>query len=550
MQLRLQVLSKIRMDRTIYRKGSIPVTDKGERAMLLAELTKVMDARRLIIRPALPLKTVPGTYNREFYAVMIKEEPSLSEYPTGWAFSGPKTGVINTNFEERRKLGEIIVSPYSASSGFGTYEYDYVEQSAAGGTSYSPSFHTLKDVNAFPAAPGYPDAVMINGNRYHGQFTSIYTQIILSPSKHPVELGFDFNEIVKAIGTIEKKVDDPLVLSTLSEANSGTLDILTSLAELPDTFRSLMDVMQSIVKIMRDVKKKEFNLTARHEYAKKNIQLRRKSLDSEIAQILEKISVLEKRGRIVTDRDEQRQLRRELQTLRRRRKRLVYKNKSLLRELFDLSTELADAVANLWMNYRYNIETNRMMIEDIIDSFDQYKREFARWRDGVTVSVTLPPISGFVFEGEATVKHRVFIKRSFKAENVLGSLNQILRANFTVTLWELIKRSFVVDWFFTIGDAISALCHNDNYHLQEGSCYSWTVEVDGKYVHPDGGACSVKFKDYKRIVINPRSSIGLYFVPDWNPLRQLDTMAMLWPKVRDLTRNLVSEVNNLSKKGK
>ena len=112
--------------------------------------------------------------------------------------------------------------------------------------------------------------------------------------------------------------------------------------------------------------------------------------------------------------------------------------------------------------------------------------------------------------------------------------------NLTVTFWELIRRSFVWDWFFTIGDAISALVHDDRVFLQEGATYSWKLEVDGVFQHTANNS-TVEFtkSSYKRIVINPRSSIGIYLVPDWNLFRQLDTAAMIWPTVKAEMRNQI-----------
>lgn len=548
MKLRLVMLADIRMDRTIYRDGSVPI-EPYERRMLEAELRKAMEARREIIMPALPLSTVPGTYNREFYATVLDEQPSISEYPSGWSYSGPRNGVSNAPFKKRCLLGDIIVSPFNASSGYGDYESSVVTVPANGPT-YSPSVHRLVDVNWFSRnGAWYQDDIVYNGQRFHGQFTSIYTTWSYEMDKHPLQLGWE-PDMLSSIVAIEKKVDDALVQECLSAANSGTLDLLTSIAELPDTIKSISDVMQSMIKIITDTKKRKFNLTARNERAKEKLALRRKSLDSEIAQLLEQIAVLERRGRIVTDRPEQREIRRQLQKLRRKRRRLQQKVRDIKLELAKFSEELTTAIANLWMNYRYNIETNKMMIEDIINSFDQYGREFARWREKSTFEVEMPSFDEWTFKGEAQLIHRVFIKRSFKAEDLIGRLNQILRANFTVTMWELITRSFVVDWFFTIGDAISALSYNNSYHVQEGSCYSWTLELKGRYEHPSGASVGINYKHYDRIVIDPRSSIGLYFVPDWSPYRQLDTMAMLWPKLRTVVSNQIRELDKLTYKGK
>lgn len=547
MKMRVIALTDIRMERTIYRDGSVP-TERWEDIAIKEALLKVASERNSL-GPQLDLSYKgsqwAGNYNREFYFTLVDEEPSWSEHQTGWAYSGPRTLHSNAPFKEKCKAGDIVVSPFHASTGFGTYTIG--EKTKPGSVYVNLPVHELYDVNAFPKGR-YDRSVIINGRDYMGQFKSIYSYIEISDGDHPLNLGFDPDKMIQDLKdrfTVESVVNDPMVLGVLSEANSGTLDLLTSIAEMPETIRSLLGLMQTIVKIGHDAKRKQFNLTAQNERLKAKLAQRRLSLDSEIADLTEKLRSSP------PNKHNKRQLR-ELDKLRRKRRNLIKKNRSLGRELYQLGEELATAIADLWMQYRYEIKTTQFMIEDIIDSFEQMGREFVRWRDRKILEIKIPDHGDFVFKGDATLTHRCFIKRSFKAEDTIGQLNQILRANFTVTFWELLKKSFVVDWFFTIGDAISALFHNDNYHLQEGSCYSWKLELDGEFHHVDDAKCAVgiKYSEYQRIVLNPRSSIGLYFVPDWSPVRQLDTAAMLWPSVKKSVQSLIRELDKLNRKGK
>ena len=59
-------------------------------------------------------------------------------------------------------------------------------------------------------------------------------------------------------------------------------------------------------------------------------------------------------------------------------------------------------------------------------------------------------IKGFYVAG-------VFIKDRYSLSSLLEDLSKVLTFNAVITGWELVKRSFVLDWFFNIGEFLASM---------------------------------------------------------------------------------------------
>lgn len=504
--------------RTIYRDGSVPISPgDGYYEAFFDFWNPIYERRRLELHA--PEESSPGVlepFNRQGFAVLFNPDPG-GIFPSGWNVADKCKQSVD-NFKSRCLDGEIVINDYYVLHAYGAYS-PFIRE----GQTWWAALEVHVDLGTLNI--GADNGVLwINGTRYHGQITFGYEGVPMEVVKHPMEDGLTGDLIVKTIGGLRPTIDPARIQATLDKANAGTLDLLTSLAELPETLISIKDLCASILEMFKAAKKRELSLTKQNEKRKVRHAEKVRSVEQELSAVLEEIRSIRSSRLSKSDRIK-------LSRLRRKKRNLSRKRNNLYKEFREFMTEFTSALADIWMNYRYNIKTNQYMIEDIIKTFEDYKQEFVRTRDGYKQELKLPDIGPYAFKGTATCDVRCFIKRSYKFDSLFDNLNTVLRANLAVTAWELVKRSFVIDWIFTIGDAISALLYDTRLHLQEGACISYQIAVTGEYTYDSGGT-SVDYRSYERQKINPADSIGIYFRPDIDFVRQLDAASMIWGAFR------------------
>lgn len=181
------------------------------------------------------------------------------------------------------------------------------------------------------------------------------------------------------------------------------------------------------------------------------------------------------------------------------------------------------------------------MLEDLGDTLLalQEKIEYLRFRKGKTITEPLLPN----FEGEWTEKQRCLIKRRlFVDDSKVTELRKLLMASPIVTAWELVPIwSIVIDWFFTVGTCLRAIRFNVPERQQVAS-FSWKHEFNGVLIHHNSGnPVKVKISGayYRRIIISPSNSLGIYFDPDWSLVRKLDTLSFLTQKLSSNTKKRI-----------
>lgn len=288
--------------------------------------------------------------------------------------------------------------------------------------------------------------------------------------KSPYEEGWSdtriLNDLNSKINGLE--VDGEMVTSCLAEANSGTLDALTALAEAPETLKSALEAAKSGLKLYKEARQKAFRL-----YNKA-------------------------------------------------------KGKSNKETLKKNSKELADALSNVWLNYRYNIMPNIYLIEDVQRTLLAKSSEFVRFRDTKrkSFSVTHP---GFKPGGEFSSTDRVLIKRRLDLNGSMPKFDHLVMTNIFVTAWELVPLSFVADWFVNVGDVIASTTFRPGI-TQEGSTYSWKTSGTMNFVAEttQKSAVSVTIKVYRRDVISPSAHTCLTWRPELNSFRITDALALSW----------------------
>lgn len=486
-----------------------------------------------------------------------------------------KEGVKTPNFKARCTTGEIIINPYTTYFGYISADSVLSESSKEN----QGNVFGWYDSSYFNLSTFYGDKSpfdIINQVYWYGDYASYTDQRgmfklggkVASPvggsplpriSQTFTEFGsfsdltdISVSQVLSDIATTstEISVDDDVVMEALEYANKGDLDVLTALAELPDTFQSVIDGFKLLKKIFGKAEEKTILLHSRVPALAKT-----KAKNAHIkllAQKRKKFPPYEKwvrrnRGSKDTSvlayntaRNDYLENFSDFEQFYKRKEKL-YKHQARL--------EVADAIASVHLNARYNIATTVYMLQDLGDAILNYGLEFKRYRGK---KETTPYdfskwADGATFDGENRRIERCFIKRQYDVSSDLKKLGRALMTDVLVTGYELIKLwSIIADWFFNIGNCLRAINWNPQ-HLQQNSCYSVKTEINGVLSVPvtvNGKPITCKahvtFNGYKRIKINPSDSIIPKWKPDFSLIRQLDALAFFWSSNRGTLKNYYS----------
>lgn len=482
-----------------------------------------------------------------------------------------KEGVKTPNFKIRCIAGEIISNPYLTY--FGHIVADNV--SLRDKISYNLGTHTWCDksffnINRFWAGLSpYPisEQIYYSGSTpYKEAFFSVSGK--LNRPVKPDALLYLATEEVVTVGTFSDVTDisvnqlladiaaksshitvnDDVVMECLEHANKGDLDILTAMAELPDTFQSIIDGFKLLQKIFATAEKKTILLHSRvpalARAKAKNAHIRLLAQKRKAFPPYEKWKRRNKHARADISVRAYNEARRDyLENFSNfeeffKRKEALYRHQARL--------EVADAVASVHLNARYNIGPAIYTLQDLGEAILGYGVEYKRYRSRLVGD----PYdfskwgTGWTFSGENTRTERCFIKRQYDVSSDLKKLGRALMTDVVVTGYELIKLwSIIADWFFNIGNCLRAINWNPA-HLQQVSSYSVKTEISGvlkKDVEYNGKTVTCKahvtFNGYKRININPSDSIMPKWKPDFSLIRQLDALAFFWSSNRGTLRN-------------
>lgn len=483
----------------------------------------------------------------------------------------------NKDFKKRCKAGEIVVAPYYTGFGVISLEQNELVKSS---TSVLTSTVDWAPVNV----AGY--------NNFYGSAANLFTVEqksgrALSPSGNNTSdlyfmtrQGFNCPRagsnllLVQYRGTVQDidnlqaysttldstmefivensksyEIDSIMIQETLAKANSGDLDALTSIAEMPELIQSVIDSLKLMAKITSDARKKDFqvhqNSVARAKNSMRqlyNNYLKRKLKDIPPYGVWVKRKA--NRGLSLAA----------YHTWVNNRKASTLSYESYLKKKDSyykamIRKEYLDASAGVWLNYRYNIDTTRMMLEDIGEVLFNYGTEFFRYREKkieenfIDWSAQFPD-SQVTFEGTCNRTHRCFIKRQYAVADAYRKLGRALMTDIFVTGFEKIPLwSIVSDWFFTITPFLKALEFNPKY-IQEKSLYSVKVEIHGfvklsKTIQGETLNTSIRvdLDTYDRKLLNPKGHLGIYWNPSLSWRRQIDAIAFLWSKQRRIYKN-------------
>lgn len=445
------------------------------------------------------------------FGIKVKGVPT--PVPPDRVLSGPIVKVNNKPFIKRKNDGEIVVSNYQRFQAMISYRNGGVVKNPREVASFGRDCRSLTALGFIPEPKANYDAVRKNSNQaISGSFNSKYRLQTVTDDLTPFNVGWDNAVIQSFLDSIAVPSDESssVVTETLSEANAATVDILTAMAEMPETFKSVIQGCMAVLKLFKDAKKREFSILTKE-----------KRVRYEHEQKLFRVN-FESRQAWLQARNE-----RERRIIEKKRQASVAQLRADLRKTLK---SFADAVASVWLTFRYGILPNVYLIEGLVESLDKMENRFERWRKLTRVELDIPQVSGWTCSTKTvSVELRCMIKRKFKHSTNLGGLLRQYSANAFLTAWELIPLSFVIDWFVNIGNVLSASLGNNQFDYQEAATLSLKMQdVNFNYTHESGASVSVQVKGYLRNVIDPRDYCRFELSPDISGYRTYDAIALSW----------------------
>lgn len=341
-----------------------------------------------------------------------------------------------------------------------------------------------------------PYTISYRGLHWHEQaapYQQVYEQVQGTFDKSPLDLGFDFVTLQEWLNKIpdQLRLSDELITDTLAEANTGWVDVMTSLAEMPQTLRSALASCTTLFRLYKDAKRGELRLANRV----KTVKLRLVRLEAKTRKDFDDIRAWEAH---------------------------IANVKTVRKSIIDLTT----AIAEVWLTYRLEIYPLAKTIEATIDAVMDVEKRFIRFRNQVRTTLTPPAFSGWTLSGDLELVERCFIKRGASEAEMR---NLVFTSNPILTMWELVPLSFVLDRYMNIGNLIAAAIYRRNPLVTEGATYSWKIDSGFSYTHSSSGATvSVACNLYSRRVIDPSSHVCIPFPPSRSTVQDMDHLALAW----------------------
>lgn len=475
---------------------------------------------------------IDNLYNLPKYFGQTVIESSIPSYEPLITEHKVKLLPSNSPFDKRKRRGEVVLSSAEHGSVI-VKSYPGFEKSDSLGTAsgHYVDRHFCETHLGFTTVRLWGSTFLVDPDDSNVIISNVGMNVIYDmwnrlAAKPPIQLTAS---TVYALVRNSNEVDTSFVTSMVADANKRLLDLLTTLAEAPDTLRSFMQLMGSVKNIVMGVKKRQFSLT-------QSFHDRKKFLEKKRNEDLFKLKIMRED---LEDQVSKKVLTRRLAN--RRNKQLMREQERMLktyeRAKRQAGIELVDALAHVWMNFRYNIMPLVYTAIDITEAVTK-DPEFLTTRDTLQqeVSIILPSDLPAL---EFTTDFKVFIRDRAKADiGPFSITSKVVSGNILTTAWELVPLSFVVDWFINVGDFISAFSGGST--ADRNSTISFKSVLDYKGKDSFNRNVIITGQLWNREVTGSLLQHScLTFKPDMNPKRYLDSVALSWNAIRgDLIRSI------------
>lgn len=395
--------------------------------------------------------------------------------PTRYITTPKKGGKNGKAWAERHKTNAIIIHNYNRLSIEVKASMSITYQDNPGKTNI---IKELWKTGLFPLDPLNSRRIIAPNGQYISKATVALEckstdRAVVASSSLPQD-----KSVLDAVRSFQDGLEQDcnLIMGVYADSNAKTVDFLTSIAEMPETIKSILDAIKTCLRMYVDARKRAVRI---YNKAKGNSK-----------------SATAKKNLI----------------------------------------EAQDAITDVWLNYRYNIMPNVYLIEDLLKYSEKDLGVFLRDRGAVrSQEEFLQEIEGFSTVDRVHVTSRCMVKRFVGLSTILPKAQLHMSFNPAVTAWELFPLSFVYDWFLNIGTYLTCISGPPANVINEATSYSTKIDSTLTFTRGDKSFV-VTIKAYKLRGINPTDAFRIQFNPDVGFYRQLDAIALGW---KIFVRNLV-----------
>lgn len=470
----------------------------------------------------------------------IKQSGSPTPNPPDKVLYGTKISVNNKPFRKRVARGEMVVSDYHRLNAYLKYR-NGGEEIILGNPFYQDRYwqviHSLgwtnpqwlKNATGRSDRGACPDGGTIAIGQYMGGGTSnIFRQTFqkksITDTVSPYSVGWDDSVIQRFLDKgindiVERDLLNEVVTATLAEANSRTVDMLTALAEGPETVMSIKAGVMEVIRLFKDARKGHLRIINSAKRVQREHEARVYRIN--FASRQEWLAARNAKTK---------------RTIEHKRQQAVSQSR---RDLALSLKELTDAVTQIWLTFRYGIMPNVYLVNDLIEAQAKPLEEFVRFGQRRDIDIEPPVVPGWETTGNLRGTLRCFNKRKF--ETALMASKEY-SWNVAVTLWELVPLSFVIDWFVNIGDVLSVLFGGTKEYIEASTISVKIEDAPITYKHTSSGATvNVDIRGYSRKVINPLHYCALRWDPYVDLQRQLDAASLSYQIfIKDAVKGLIN----------
>lgn len=459
-------------------------------------------------------------YTQSSFGYRMSDVPAPIPQTTSETTQLSKIPFNNGSFEKLRSEGKVVVGPYQIDTmtvymtqGFQPNASNIwwagrsVDDAPIRAFLTSKGLTCVRDPNSSTAW-----AVKI-GNEYHRvTYVTVYCDGgTITDSTLDLDLCA---ELSKPQG---EAFDAKQAQEAVAAVNSKAVDALSALAELPETIHDIGMCLRAIADLLVNFKKHRESLV---ENTKRKVETLQRAFQRKLEQL-------------------ENMARREKWKATKHNKLVTNARRALLRDTKRANIDLVTSITSLWMSYRYSIMPNVYLIQDLSKAAKRLGTIRVSEQKHSVKAFPASPLSGYTSDGKCEMKTQSWCQISMQAgENPLDKLMSVASFNPLVTLWELTRLSWMVDWVLDVGSFLSALVSPPNM-IDQGvtQAYRWSYLVTYRNT-ATGGTIMIQREYYRRMVPSTRDFLGIHFSIQMNWKRWFDLFSVLWgqigPKLRKL----------------